>query len=321
MRALVTGCAGFIGSHLAESLLGDGWSVVGVDSFLDNYAASEKRRNLESSLEWDDFELHESDLAVADLRPLLDGCDVVFHLAAEPGIRTSWGERFDSYVRNNVLATQRLLEAAMEEPDARLVHGSSSSIYGQAERLPTPESTLPRPFSPYGVTKLAAEHLCQLYHANHGVQTVSLRYFSVYGPRQRPDMAFRRLCEAAIERRAFRVFGDGRQSRDFTYVADVVAATRQAADAPAAPGGIYNIGGGSQIALQDAIRILQELADLPLVVVRVDPQAGDVRATSADTTRARIDLGYEPVVAFADGLRHQFEWIRDLTSVPGKAAT
>lgn len=310
MRALVTGCAGFIGSHLVESLLEDRSSVIGVDSFLDNYDAAEKRRNLEVAFDSDDFSLVEADLGAAELREVVEGRDVVFHLAAEPGVRTSWGERFESYLRNNVLATQRLLEALKErQPAARFVYGSSSSIYGQAERLPTPESALPRPFSPYGVTKLAAEHLCQLYHGNYAIPTVTLRYFSVYGPRQRPDMAFHRFCRAAIEGRPLNVFGAGDQIRDFTFVADVVSATRTAAQTQGAVGKVYNIGGGSQVPLTHAIQLLEEFAGNPLPVERTDAQPGDIRATGADISHARADLGYEPSIRFEDGLRAEFEWM------------
>jgi nucleoside-diphosphate-sugar epimerase len=308
-RALVTGCAGFIGSHLVESLLDDGWVVLGIDSFLSNYDAARKRRNLEVALDADDFKLFESDLVDSELSALLEGCDIVFHLAAEPGVRTSWGDRFDSYVRNNVLATQRLLEAVKERPLARFVYSSSSSIYGQAERLPTPESTLPRPFSPYGVTKLGAEHLCQLYHGNHGVPTSILRYFSVYGPRQRPDMAFHRFCRAAIEGRPLRVFGSGDQVRDFTYIRDVVSATRAAAQIPAAIGKVYNVGGGSQVALTHAIHLLEEFAGRALALERTGAQRGDVNATGADISRAQADLDYQPSVQFADGLWDEFTWM------------
>ena len=195
MRALVTGCAGFIGSHLTESLLDDGWTVVGIDCFNDNYARPQKLRNLERSMEWDGFEFVPIDLSRGDLYDLVEDCDVVFHLAAEPGVRSSWGSRFESYVRNNVMATQHLLEAAKRCPEKRFVYASSSSIYGDAEQLPTPEFVTPRPFSPYGVTKLASEHLCRLYNGNFGVDTVGLRYFTVYGPRQRPDMAFTIFCQ------------------------------------------------------------------------------------------------------------------------------
>jgi UDP-glucuronate 4-epimerase len=310
MRGLVTGCAGFIGSHLVDSLLADGWSVVGVDCLLDNYEPIEKRRNLEAALDSRAFELHEVDLAETDVRSLVEGVDVVFHLAAEPGIRTSWGDRFASYLRNNVLATQKMLEAVKDASPQRFVYASSSSIYGQAERLPTPESTLPRPHSPYGVTKLAGEHLCGLYHGNFGIPVVALRYFSVYGPRQRPDMAFARFCRAAIEDRPIRVFGSGKQIRDFTFVGDVVAATKAAASAPTAVGGVYNVGGGAQVALARAIAVVEEVAGRALDVARVAAEPGDIAATGADISRARGDFGYDPAVTLEAGLRAEFEWVR-----------
>src|SRR3954453_15747873 len=255
MRSLVTGCAGFIGSHLTESLLADGEAVVGIDCFKDNYGRPEKLRNLERDTEWDQFEFIPIDLARGDLFDLVEECDQVFHLAAEPGVRPSWGGRFEQYVRNNVLATQHLLEAAKRAPEQRFVFASSSSIYGQAESLPTREDVVPHPYSPYGVTKLAAEHLCDLYHRNHGVSTVSLRLFSVYGPRQRPDMAFNIFCRAAILGEPVSVFGDGTQTRDFTYVGDVVTALRLASDANGIEGQILNIGGGSRVGLRQAIEL------------------------------------------------------------------
>jgi UDP-glucuronate 4-epimerase len=308
-RALVTGCAGFIGSHLTESLLEDGVSVVGVDCFNSNYGRQQKLRNLERAKEWDDFEFLPLDLARGELHELLDECDLTLHLAAEPGIRASWGSRFEAYLRNNVLATQHLLDAAQDHPDKRFVYASSSSIYGQAERLPTSEDTDPAPMSPYGVTKLGGEHLCQLYNANHGVETVCLRYFSVYGPRQRPDMAFHQFCRAVIAGDSVTVFGDGEQTRDFTFVGDVVEATRSAATAPEVVGGTYNIGGGSQIKLNEAIAAISELAGRQLELNYVQRAYGDVRDTGADTTRARRDLGFQPRTQFADGLREEFEWL------------
>ena len=309
MRALVTGCAGFIGSQLTESLLVDGHEVVGVDAFIDTYDAETKLGNLERAKEFDTFSLLTLDVAGGDLEPLVEGCGVIFHLAAEPGVRTSWGERFESYVRNNVLATQRLLEALRERPDKRVVFASSSSIYGDAEELPTPEDARPRPFSPYGVTKLAAEHLCSLYGGNYGVETVALRYFSTYGPRQRPDMAFHRFCRAALRGEPLTIFGTGEQTRDFTYVADVVAATRAAATAPAAGGQAYNIGGGSRISVNEALELIISFADEPVEVRRLESEKGDVRNTGADTSRARRDLGFNPTTSVADGLRAEFEWM------------
>jgi UDP-glucuronate 4-epimerase len=308
VRALVTGCAGFIGSHLTESLLRDEHEVIGVDCFNDNYAWPDKIRNLTVARSYDAFELIPLDLARGELRAVVDGADVVFHLAAEPGVRTSWGARFDSYLRNNVLATQRLLEVARDYPDLRFVYASSSSIYGDAEELPTREDATPAPFSPYGVSKLAAEQLCTLYHRNHGSHTVSLRYFSVYGPRQRPDMAFNRFCRAALEGRPITVFGDGEQTRDFTFVHDVVRATRAAGMAPAAVGNVFNVGGGSRVSVNDALELLRVLADRPLDVRYEARESGDVRDTGADTTRARRDLGFAPRTPFADGLRAEWEW-------------
>jgi UDP-glucuronate 4-epimerase len=311
VRALVTGCSGFVGSTLTDSLLADGHEVLGVDVLLDNYPWGVKLANLESARDYDAFDFLPLDLAEAELEPLLEGCDVVFHLAAEPGVRTSWGARFSSYERNNVLATQRLLEAVKPTPEKRVVYASSSSIYGDAERLPTPEDTRPQPFSPYGVTKLAAEHLCSLYHGNFGVATVSLRYFSVYGPRQRPDMAFNRFCRAALAGESLTVFGDGEQTRDFTYVGDVVAATRAAAFSPSAPGRIYNVGGGSRVSVNEALGLIASFSEQPLDVVYMESERGDVRDTGADTARARRDLGFDPETSIEEGLCAEFEWTRE----------
>jgi UDP-glucuronate 4-epimerase len=309
MKALVTGCAGFIGSQLTESLLSDGHGVVGVDALTDTYDSAAKLGNLERAKEFDSFRFLAVDLTQTRLSALVEECDAIFHLAAEPGVRTSWGDRFESYTRNNVLATQRLLEAARSWPDKRVVFASSSSIYGDAELLPTPEEVLPRPFSPYGVTKLAAEHLCALYQGNYGVQTVVLRYFSVYGPRQRPDMAFHRFCRAALRSEPITIFGDGEQTRDFTFVADVVAATRAAAVSPAAPGRVYNIGGGSRVSVNEAVELIASFAGHSLEVRHVESEKGDVRNTGADTSRARQELGFNPTTSVEAGLRAEFEWM------------
>jgi UDP-glucose 4-epimerase len=309
MRALVTGCAGFIGSHLSESLLNDGHVVVGIDCFNENYGRSQKLRNLEQARQWDRFDFVPIDLSRGDLTELTADCDVVYHLAAEPGVRASWGKRFDAYVRNNVMATQLLLDAVISEPGRRLVYASSSSVYGQAEALPTAETTLPRPFSPYGVTKLSAEHLCEAYRDNWGLEVVMLRYFSVFGPRQRPDMAFHRFCHAAIHQDLIEVYGDGNQTRDFTYVEDIVAATRLASEAEAAPGRTYNIGGGLRASVNDALEVIELLADRPLRVDYQDMQAGDVRETGADISRAQSELGYSPTQTFHEGLRAEYQWV------------
>ena len=308
-RVLVTGCAGFIASHLTEALLADGHEVVGLDCFSDNYPAAQKLANLARARDHDGFELHAVDLATADLSRVLDGCDVVFHLAAEPGVRSSWGSRFDRFVHNNVEATQRLLEAIRATSGRRLVYASSSSIYGESERLPTREDAPPRPLSPYGVTKLAGEQLCRVYHLNHGLETVALRFFTVFGPRQRPDMAFRRFCEAAARGGSIELFGDGRQSRDFTYVADVVAAIRAAGSAEGAGGRAYNVGGGSPVSVNAALEQLASIAGRPLDVSRAERESGDVLHTAADVTRAREELGFVPATGLAAGLRAEYEWV------------
>jgi UDP-glucuronate 4-epimerase len=310
-RALVTGCAGFIGSHLTDSLLADGYEVVGVDCFNDNYGRADKEANLAAAIANDAFELHVADLARSDAAALLAGCDVVFHLAAEPGVRTSWGARFDRFVRNNVVATQRLLEAARATPEKRFVYASSSSVYGDSERLPTSEEATPRPLSPYGVTKLAGEQLCRLYHANHGVNAVALRFFTVYGPRQRPDMAFRRFCEAAAAGAPIKLFGDGRQSRDFTFVGDVVGAVRAAGSTAEGAGAVYNIGGGARVSVNEALGLLAQIAGRPLDVRRSERESGDVLHTGADIRRAREDLGFAPATDLRAGLRAEYDWALD----------
>ena len=280
-----------------------------MDCFNANYGRREKLRNLDKARDWDAFDFVPVDLSRGDLEDLVANCEIVFHLAAEPGVRNSWGDRFDAYVRNNVLATQALLDTLRVWPEKRLVYASSSSVYGDAERLPTPESALPQPLSPYGATKLAAEHLCHLYHSNFGIDVVSLRYFSVYGPRQRPDMAFSQFCRAAISHEAIDVYGDGTQTRDFTYVGDVVSATRAASEAPNANGQVLNIGGGSQTSVNDALRIISELAGRELEVRHHPRSSGDVRDTAADTTRARALLAYEPATELREGLEREFEWV------------
>lgn len=315
MKCLVTGCAGFIGSHLTESLLADGHAVIGIDCFNANYGRAEKLANLRVAQDWERFEFVPIDLARGELVDVVSECDVVFHLAAEPGVRPSWGDRFEAYVRNNIIATQLLLDAMRQWPERRIVYASSSSIYGNAERYPTPESSSPSPMSPYGTTKLAGEHLCALYHANYGLSTVALRYFTVYGPRQRPDMAFSRFIRAALAGQPIEVFGDGRQTRDFTYVDDVVTATRAASCAPDVDGRALNIGGGSQIALTDALARIAQLIGRDLDLRHGPEQSGDVKNTGADTSRAREMLDYRPAVLVEEGLRLQLEWMLTKTSL------
>lgn len=308
MKALVTGAAGFIGSHVVEALLGEGWDVTGVDRFSDYYPATIKRANLSVASVNPRFELREADLATIELGPLLDGVDVVFHLAAQAGVRASWGSEFDAYLHDNLMATQRLLEAVVGVASApRVVYSSSSSVYGNAEHYPTSEDDLPAPHSPYGVTKLAAEHLCRLYGANLGIHTVSLRYFTVYGPRQRPDMAFHRLCEAALGGDPFPMLGDGSQIRDFTYVGDVVRANLAAATADVEPGACVNVAGGTQISLREVIDLIGSLAGHPVPVTPLGSQMGDVRRTGGSTEQARALLGWEPEVPIEAGIARQLE--------------
>lgn len=308
MKALVTGAAGFIASHLAERLVDAGADVVGIDCFTDYYPRERKERNLASLRRTAAFRLVESSLADADLPALLDGVTHVFHLAAQAGVRKGWGRDFPVYTVNNVEATQILLEACVGRPIERLVYASSSSVYGDDVPLPMQEEARPQPVSPYGVTKLAAEQLCHLYHVNHSVPSVSLRYFTVYGPRQRPDMGFFRFLQAVMRGDAVPLFGDGRQTRDFTFVADAVAATLAAATR-GNPGGVYNIGGGSRIELLDVFGLIRQITGRPVRLDRVEAQRGDMRDTYADTTRARADLAFKPTVTLEQGLRAQYEWM------------
>lgn len=310
-RALVTGCAGFIGSHLTELLLREGIAVLGVDCFNANYGRKQKLDNLRHAYNWDSFEFIPLDLADGDLQDLIAEVDVVFHLAAEPGVRSSWGRHFKRYVKNNILATQQLLGALKEMPGPRLVYASSSSIYGQAESFPTREEATPSPQSPYGLTKLSGEHLCNLYNANYGLEVASLRYFTVFGPRQRPDMAFNIFCRAALNDEEINVYGDGYQTRDFTFVADIVAATRAAGTAAIDSGGAYNIGGGLRASLRDIFTAIEDLSGRPLKLSFGEEQPGDVRDTGAETSKARSHLGFDPKTPLLTGIASEFEWVNE----------
>jgi len=312
MRVMITGCAGFIGSHLTEAFLADGHEVLGVDCFNDNYARDAKLSNLRTARNWDGFEFVPIDLARGALQDLVEEADLICHLAAEPGVRPSWGQRFESYVRNNVLATQHLLEAASVRPEKRFVYASSSSIYGDAESFPTSEETTPAPRSPYGLTKLDGEHLCSIYRQNFGVETVTLRYFSVYGPRQRPDMAFARFCRAVLSDSPIEIYGDGMQTRDFTFVADVISATQAAVTTPDLAGAVMNIGGGSRISLDDVVGVLGEVSGRKIERRLLDPQRGDVRDTAAAIGQAQARIGYEPRTSIEEGLAAQWEWAQSL---------
>jgi len=312
LRVVVTGAAGFIGSHLSERLLAAGHEVVGIDCFTDYYERSRKEQNLETSRSSDRFRFAAADLVDADLAPLLDGAAVVYHLAGQPGVRPSWGSQFDRYVRDNVIATQRLLEALKEAPIKRFVFAGSSSVYGDAERFPTKETALPRPVSPYGVTKLAAEHLTHLYTRNFGIPAVSVRYFTVYGPRQRPDMAFSRFMQAMTDGADIEVFGDGEQTREFTYVSDAVDGTIKASTADVI-GQIFNLGGGSRVTVNKVLATLEEISGLSVRRQNLPAARGDPRHTGASINLARERLGWEPRVSLREGLAQQWEWFRTLS--------
>jgi UDP-glucuronate 4-epimerase len=302
-RYLVTGCAGFIGSHLADTLLRRGNEVIGVDAFTDYYPRPTKESNVNEARKDGGLSLVELDLSADALDPLLENVDGIFHLAAQPGVRGSWGETFAHYVRDNILATQRLFEAAAAR-GLRVVMSSTSSIYGNAEAYPTREDATPRPVSPYGVTKLACESLARTYGECFGLETVVLRYFTVYGPRQRPDMAFAKIISALLTGRPFPLFGSGEQSRDFTYVDDAVSATVAAMERGSS-GIVYNVGGGSETTLNDAIALCEELSGRRLQVVHEAVARGDVRRTGADTSLIRSQLGWRPETSLADGLAAQ----------------
>jgi nucleoside-diphosphate-sugar epimerase len=308
VKALVTGAAGFIGSTLVDRLLADGAHVTGVDCFTDYYARELKERNLEAARQHPRFAFVEASLLDADLPALLDGVTHVFHLAAQAGVRKSWGTEFDVYVINNVSATQRLLEACVGRPLTRFVYASTSSVYGDAAAIPMREDARVEPVSPYGVTKLAGEHLCFLYQVNHGIPSVAVRFFTVYGPRQRPDMGFHRFLTAAIDGQTLTRYGDGEQTRDFTFVDDAVAAT-VAAGTRGVIGRVYNVGGGSRVSVNDVFTIVSGIIGRDVRIDEQPPQKGDMRDTYADTSRAHEDLGYRPAISLADGLRAEYQWL------------
>ncbi len=311
VTSLVTGAAGFVGSHLCERLLREGHQVIGLDVFADYYPRTIKEANLAALRGVPGFRFVEGDLTRLDLAPLVGEADHIFHQAGQPGVRPSWGKDFDVYLDCNVRATQRLLETARTVGRVqRLVYASSSSVYGETRDLPLCEDSPTRPYSPYGVTKLAAEHLCSLYHANYGVPTVSLRYFTVYGPRQRPDMGFYKFIRAALEDRPIVVYGDGEQTRDFTFVEDAVEANWLAVAAPAA-GQVLNIGGGSRVSVNQVLATLEEVLGRPIRREHQPPQAGDVSHTWADTRRAKEVLGFAPKVALREGLAREVAWLKE----------
>lgn len=310
MKAVVTGAGGFIGSHLSERLLADGHEVVGIDSFTDYYPRARKEQNLEAARSHRNFSFEELDLVDGNIAGVLEGADFVYHLAGQPGVRPSWGDQFDRYARDNLIATQRLLENLKGSRIKRLVFAGSSSVYGDAEAFPTRESALPRPISPYGVTKLAAEHLTHLYTRNFGIPAVSVRYFTVYGPRQRPDMAFARFMQALADGEPIEVFGDGEQTREFTFVSDAVEGTVKAATSDVV-GMVFNLGGGSRVTVNKVLATLEEISKLDLRREYLPAAPGDPRHTGASINLARERLGWEPRVSLREGLTKQWEWFQE----------
>lgn len=312
MKALVTGAAGFVGSSISDALIARGAEVVGLDCFTDYYAREIKERNLDGLRKQPTFRFVEAPLQTVPLTDLLDGVTHIFHMAAQAGVRKSWGDDFRVYTSHNVDSTQRLLEAVKDRKIHRFVYASSSSVYGDVVPIPMREDAYLQPLSPYGVTKLAAEHLCNLYHANYGVPAVSLRFFTVYGPRQRPDMAFHRFIRAAFEGKPITLYGDGDQTRDFTYISDIVEANLAAGD-QGRPGGVYNIGGGSRVSVNHVLELVGQLTGRPLQIHREASQKGDMRDTFADTSRARADLGFHPRFTLERGLAEECAWLAELT--------
>ncbi len=308
-KCLVTGVAGFIGSHLAERLLAEGYEIVGLDCFTDFYPRAIKEANLQSLRGRPGFRFIEDDLCTMDLASLLREMDYVLHEAAQAGVRSSWGSEFMAYVNNNIVATQRLLEASRGSNLRKFVFASSASVYSNAATLPTREDAPLRPYSPYGVTKLAAENLCHLYHDNLGLPTIVLRYFSVYGPRQRPDMALHRFIERMLQEKPLPLFGDGTQTRNFTYISDVVEATVLAMRSPVT-GRTFNTGGGSRATINQVIALLEEIIGKRAIIDQQNKQHGDASHTWADTTAAEEVLGFKAHVGLREGLATEVNWLR-----------
>jgi nucleoside-diphosphate-sugar epimerase len=311
MKAIVTGCAGFIGSHLTEELLSQGYSVTGVDSFLDYYPREIKESNMSSFRKHSAFRFIEKNILDIDWPAELKGQDVIFHLAAQAGVRASWSKNFIIYTKNNIEATQLLLEESKNSGLKKFVYASTSSVYGDTDQIPMQEKSVLKPVSPYGVTKLAAENLCYLYWKNFGIPCVSLRYFTVYGPRQRPDMAFYRFILAGLENRKITVFEDGKQTRDFTYVQDIVHGTILASE-KGFNGQVYNLGGGSRISVNEVLNMLSEIMATNLEFEFAAKQKGDMRHTFASTELAKTHLGYDPSFSLREGLTAEFSWLKDL---------
>ena len=310
---IVTGVAGFIGSHLAETILQQGDRIIGVDGINDYYDVKQKKANVAHLKQYSGFKFIKADIQELDWSELLPDVDVIYHQAAQAGVRASWGDSFRHYTERNINATQVILEAARKANSLqRFVYASTSSVYGNAETMPTDETVPPQPVSPYGITKLAAERMCWLYHQNFNVPITALRYFTVYGPRQRPDMAFHKFFKAAIKDEAISIYGDGQQTRDFTFVSDAVAANLAAATVPEAVGEIFNIGGGSRAVLMDVLATMEKVIGHPIKKEYVARARGDARHTSADISKAKSILGYNPQVPLAEGLAKEWEWVKPL---------
>ena len=320
-RVLVTGCAGFIGSHLSEALLSRGYSVVCIDCLTPYYSKKIKQHNLSSLLRNPKFKFINLDLStisIDEIIQLIKNVDAIIHEAAQPGVRKSWGVKFETYVRHNILATQKLLEASVKADSVKkFVYASSSSVYGNVRGIPISEDIHLSPYSPYGVTKLAAENLCRAYFENYGLPVVMLRYFTVYGPRQRPDMAFHIFIKAMLKGEPIQIYGDGSQMRDFTYVGDVVKATILAMeiDNEEIIGEAINIGSNKPVKLLDTIKIISNIIGIEPKLVFNEPKKGDVRITYADITKARRHLGWKPETSLENGLEMQINWMKEAISL------
>ncbi len=310
MKSIVTGCAGFIGSHLTDKLLSLGHEVTGIDCFTDYYSRKQKEENISEIIKDRNFSFMEEDLLEIDLEEIIDSADYLFHQAAQAGVRYSWGNSFDVYTRNNILATQKILEACKGSGLKKLIYASSSSVYGDTTELPMKEDSVLKPVSPYGVSKLAAENLCYLYSKNYNVPCISLRYFTVYGPRQRPDMAFHMFIKAVLENKEFEVFGDGEQTRDYTFISDAVDANIKAMESEIDDASVFNIGGGSRKTLNEVIKVIEGTAGKKARIKYIEKQKGDMRHTYADISKARDKLKYAPKVSLEEGLKREVEWLK-----------
>ncbi len=313
MNCLVTGAAGFIGSHLCRRLLKEGFKVVGIDSFTDFYPKRIKQKNIKPLKKDKNFEFIAEDINELSLKKILKKTDYVFHHAAQAGVRTSWGANFSVYIKNNIEATQKMLEVAKDLNLKKFIYASSSSVYGNSPDLPMSETSPLYPLSPYGVTKLAAENLCLLYCKNYGVPSISLRFFTVYGPGQRPDMAFHKFFKSIAEGKQISVYGDGSQTRDFTYIDDVIDANLSSLE-KGKVGEIYNIGGGTRKRLKDIFPILENICQKRVRIARKETQKGDMPHTFANIEKARKDLNYSPQVNLRDGLKEEWLWTKELYS-------